>query len=123
MTGPLGLNQRIFDQIDLKKRITIGLFSLLLTFQYAQQQYLHFLLQPPRSGRYTFYLSGDDQCRLSISSDYSSKNLRMIAMFPRGLWTRRNQWNKYVSYINRSSIVVGIDITCVRRSVISETVD
>jgi hypothetical protein len=94
-----------------------------LTFPNTQQQYSHFLLQPPRSGRYTFYLSGDDQCRLSISSDYSSKNLRMIAMFPRGLWTRRNQWNKYVSNINRPSIVVGIDITCIRSSVISETVD
>ena len=50
--------------------------------------------QPPRTGRYTFYLSGDDQCRLAISTDYTKRNLRMIAMFPKGLWTKRNQWNK-----------------------------
>jgi hypothetical protein len=93
--------------------LMVNSFCELLSFPNPRQQYLHFLLQPPRSGRYTFYLSGDDQCRLSISSDYTSKNLRMIAMFPRGLWTKRNQWNKYVSNIHCSSIVFGMDITCI----------
>ena len=66
--------------------------------------YLYFILfdtlilmilpQAPETGDYTFYVSGDDQCRLSISTDRDPKNLRQIVQFRNRLWTRPNQWEK-----------------------------
>ena len=58
-------------------------------------QYNYFIFsQAPETGQYTFYVAGDDQCRLSISSDRDPKNLRQIVQFRNGLWTRPNQLDK-----------------------------
>ncbi|CAB4003297.1 Hypothetical predicted protein [Paramuricea clavata] len=48
----------------------------------------------PETGSYTFYGAGDDQCRLSISSDDNPKNLNQILQFKKGLWTNRDEWEK-----------------------------
>ena len=53
-----------------------------------------FFFQAPETGSYTFEATGDNQCRVSISSDENPKNLRKILQFKDGLWTGTNEWNK-----------------------------
>jgi hypothetical protein len=50
--------------------------------------------QAPETGTYTFYVSGDDQCQLSISTDENPNNLKMYILFPSGMWTKVNQYDK-----------------------------
>lgn len=52
-------------------------------------------VQPPVNGRYTFWLAGDDDCELWLSTDDNPKNKRKIAYIDG--WTRTYQWNKYDS--------------------------
>ncbi|CAB4023312.1 Hypothetical predicted protein, partial [Paramuricea clavata] len=49
----------------------------------------------PKTGTYVFYVSGDDQCKLSLSTDNKPEHLRTIVIFPKNFWTNRNQWNKH----------------------------
>jgi hypothetical protein len=71
----------------------------ILTWKVRIPNFFLSLIQPPRTGGYTFYVSGDDQCRLSISTDHTRKNLQMVVMFPKGLATGRFQWTKYVDFL------------------------
>jgi hypothetical protein len=48
---------------------------------------------PPSSGQYTFWISGDDNVELWLSTDSNPANKRKIA-YHTG-WTNRNEWTKY----------------------------
>jgi aryl-phospho-beta-D-glucosidase BglC (GH1 family) len=52
-------------------------------------------LYPPATGNYTFWISGDDNCQLWLSTDGSPSNASLIASVPG--WTDPRQWNKYSS--------------------------
>jgi len=45
---------------------------------------------PPVTGDYVFYISGDDQCHLYLSTDESPSNRRLIAQEP--VWNNARQW-------------------------------
>ncbi|NKI31908.1 Ig-like domain-containing protein [Croceivirga thetidis] len=50
-------------------------------------------LCPPESGVYYFWVSGDDESRLDISTDQNPANISTIANVPG--WTSSRQWNKF----------------------------
>lgn len=52
-------------------------------------------LHPPQTGWYTFWISGDDNCELRLSTDYDTSNVRTIASVPE--WTHLNEWGKFES--------------------------
>jgi hypothetical protein len=54
---------------------------------------IHGMLYAPVSGNYTFWISGDDNARLNLSTNELPDNKREIASVPG--WTRPNVWNKY----------------------------
>lgn len=51
------------------------------------------ILYPPVDGDYTFWVSGDDNTELWLSSDQSPVNRRLVAHVPG--WTSPRQWNKF----------------------------
>lgn len=52
-------------------------------------------IQPPSSGRYRFFVSGDDETQLHLSLSASPSDLRLIASVPSN--SSRNQFNKFSS--------------------------
>lgn len=52
-------------------------------------------LFPPVTGLYTFWIAGDDNCQLRLSTDGNPANAVLIAQVPG--WTDPRQWNKYSS--------------------------
>ena len=50
-------------------------------------------LYPPVTGDYTFWISGDDNCQLWLSTDGTEANAALIAYVSN--WTDSEQWNKY----------------------------
>ncbi|MEZ4713013.1 MAG: PQQ-dependent sugar dehydrogenase [Caldilineaceae bacterium] len=54
---------------------------------------VHGYLYPPVSGRYRFWIAGDDSAELWLSSDESPANVAIIASVPQ--WTRQREWDKY----------------------------
>lgn len=48
---------------------------------------------PPQTGQYTFWIAGDDQVELWLSTDDNPSNKRRIA-YHTG-WTNRREWTKY----------------------------
>ena len=50
-------------------------------------------LYPPATGNYTFWIAGDDNCELWLSSDGTPANANMIANVPG--WTNSRVWNKF----------------------------
>jgi hypothetical protein len=48
-------------------------------------------LVPPESGDYTFWVSGDDQCQLWLSTDETAANAQLIATV--GSWTSVDTWD------------------------------
>lgn len=50
-------------------------------------------LCPIQSSEYTFWIAGDDQSQLWLSSDSSSKNIQLVAWVPE--WTYHQEWEKY----------------------------
>jgi hypothetical protein len=50
---------------------------------------------PPVSGQYTFWISGDDETQLFLSTDETPANATMIANVP--TWTGSLQWNTFTS--------------------------
>lgn len=50
-------------------------------------------VHPPVSGDYTFWISGDDEGRLFLSSDDDAGNKKQIASAPG--WTGQRQWDKH----------------------------
>jgi hypothetical protein len=56
-------------------------------------QRMHGLLKAPQTGYYVFWIAGDDNSRLYLSSDDSHQNARLIAEVPE--WTNSREWGKY----------------------------
>jgi hypothetical protein len=50
-------------------------------------------LYPPTTGNYTFWISGNDNCELWLSTDGTPADAVMIASVPG--WTNSREWNKY----------------------------
>jgi hypothetical protein len=50
-------------------------------------------LSPPETGDYTFWVSGDDNCQLWLSTDVDPAKAVMIAQVPG--WTNVEEWGKY----------------------------
>jgi len=50
-------------------------------------------VHPPVTGEYTFWVSGDDETQLHLSSDATVENATLIARVPG--WTSYLQWTKY----------------------------
>lgn len=50
-------------------------------------------LRPPADGEYTFWIAGDDEAKLLLSSDQQPANARKIAFAPRATWPR--EWDRY----------------------------
>ncbi len=54
---------------------------------------IHGIFYAPETGRYIFWVSGDDGVQLNLSTDSSSANKREIASVPG--WTSPRQWDKF----------------------------
>jgi hypothetical protein len=80
----------------------------ILQQQVEKWSILLFSFQAPRTGRYTFYVAGDDECRMRISRNRSPRYLRKIIQFRRNLWTNPNQWNKYVGFLHPGCLSVAL---------------
>lgn len=52
---------------------------------------------PPSSGSYTFYISGDDNCRLLMSTNSSPSNLSSSPIASVPTWTSPKEWGKFPS--------------------------
>ena len=50
-------------------------------------------LYPPATGSYTFWIAGDDNCELWLSTDGTPANAALIAHVPG--WTNARQWDKF----------------------------
>lgn len=50
-------------------------------------------LEPPVTGHYSFWISGDDECELWLSTNESPGNVQKIATVP--FWTNIREWNKF----------------------------
>jgi glucose/arabinose dehydrogenase len=50
-------------------------------------------ITPPTNGNYVFWIAGDDNCLLSLSTNSSPSNKVSIASVPG--WTNPREWNKY----------------------------
>ncbi|MBN1766171.1 MAG: hypothetical protein JW860_12995 [Sedimentisphaerales bacterium] len=50
-------------------------------------------LYPPTTGDYTFWIAGDDNCELWLSTDGTSANAVLIANVP--VWTNHLEWDRY----------------------------
>src|SRR5262249_44124557 len=55
-------------------------------------QRIHGYLIPPITGNYTFWLSGDDQCQLYLSTNEQPENRQLIASV--NTWTFPREWTK-----------------------------
>jgi hypothetical protein len=52
---------------------------------------------PPATGSYTFWIAGDDNCQLWLSTDGSPANKSQIAYISGSGWTDSREWNKFSS--------------------------
>jgi signal transduction histidine kinase len=50
-------------------------------------------LRPPADGEYTFWIAGDDEAELFLSSNRDAANVKQIAFAPRATWPR--EWDRY----------------------------
>jgi hypothetical protein len=63
-------------------------------------------LYPPTTGDYTFWIAGDDNCQLKISTDGSPAHASIIAYV--NDWTEPRQWDKFTSQQSAAkSLVAG----------------
>lgn len=57
-------------------------------------------LYPPETGDYTFWIAGDDNCELWLSTDGTPANAVLIAEVPG--WTDSREWDKYIEQESES---------------------
>ena len=50
-------------------------------------------LYPPATGKYTFWIAGDDHCQLRLSTDGTPANVELVAEVVG--WTNPRQWDKF----------------------------
>mgnify|MGYP003835807941 CR=1 FL=1 len=65
---------------------------------------IHGYLYPPATGSYTFWIAGDDNCELWLSTDGTPTNAAMIANVPG--WTDSRVWTKYPSEQESSPVTM-----------------
>ena len=58
-------------------------------------QRMHGFIRAPFTGNYRFYIAGDDESQLYLSTDTDPANAVLIASLPD--WTHFREWNKYSS--------------------------
>lgn len=63
-------------------------------------------IHPPLTGQYRFWIAGDDECRLSLSTNDNSANAVMIARVPAGSWTDSRQWTKFPE---QASVLINLE--------------
>lgn len=68
-------------------------------------QRLRALVTAPATGNYIFWIAGDDNCELWLSSDASPANRELIASVPG--WTASRVWDKYSEQESKSIRLVG----------------
>ncbi len=56
---------------------------------------IHGYVHPPVSGAYTFWISGDDNCELWLSTDDDPANAQLIASVPG--WSNWRTWDRYAA--------------------------
>jgi len=61
-------------------------------------------LFPPETGDYTFWVSGDDNCELWLSTDEDPANAQMIASVE--TWTAHLEWNKEATQMSQVRTLV-----------------
>lgn len=83
-TFPDTPNSKVIINGDLESPVDIGSFF---------GRRMRGFLRAPATGDYTFYIAGDDNCQLWLSSDITVSNAVMIASSPS--WTSPYQWTKY----------------------------
>jgi len=68
---------------------------------------MHGWLHVPVAGDYTFWVAGDDNTELWLSTDQDPANVRLIASVP--VWTGLNEWSRYTS---QQSEPITLDTDC-----------
>jgi hypothetical protein len=71
----------------------------------AYGQRIHGYLLAPETGTYSFWIAGDDNSALYISSDTNPANATLVASVP--AWTSSRQWDKYGSQFGQRFLVAG----------------
>lgn len=61
-------------------------------------------LFPPETGDYTFWVAGDDNCELWLSTDEDPANVQMIANV--GTWTAHQEWYKETTQTSQPQALV-----------------
>jgi alpha-glucosidase len=89
--GDLLQDSRYPDSPDLEEEVT-RLVSPENTGDNYGQRLIGYIV-PPVSGRYRFFISGDDYCELWLSTDEQKDNLSLIAEVPG--WSLKGEWSKY----------------------------
>ncbi|MES2595270.1 MAG: Ig-like domain-containing protein [Verrucomicrobiota bacterium] len=64
-------------------------------------------IHPPVTGQYRFWIAGDDECRLLLSTNDSAANASMICQVPQGSWTASRDWTEYPAQASASINLVG----------------
>ncbi len=93
--GNTAFNTQAWDTLPVNY---VGYLSGLTTAQNVANSYSRRLtgtIVAPTTGAYEFYLAGDDEGRLYLSSDSSPANKSLIASH--SSWTNFQQWDKYSS--------------------------
>ncbi|GEP45049.1 hypothetical protein BGE01nite_43400 [Brevifollis gellanilyticus] len=62
-------------------------------------------VHPPVTGQYRFWIAGDDECRLLLSTNDSAANATMIAQVPQGGWTESRDW---IEYDSQASVLINL---------------
>jgi hypothetical protein len=64
-------------------------------------------LYPPTTGSYTFWIAGDDNCQLWLSTDGTPANKAQIAYINGSNWTNSREWTKYPSQQSSAKTLTG----------------
>ncbi len=84
--------------------IVTDYFEAPVNFAYDYGQRMHALFKAPATGNYIFWISGDDNSHLYLSSDNSQHNTTLIASVPG--WTNSREWGKYSEQKSSSQYLV-----------------
>ncbi|HOL31914.1 MAG TPA: Ig-like domain-containing protein [Anaerohalosphaeraceae bacterium] len=69
---------------------------------------IHGFIVPPATGSYTFWIAGDDNCQLWLSTDKNPGNAVKIAYIEGNpAWTDSRQWTKYASQKSSPILLTG----------------
>src|SRR3569833_3630846 len=102
---------RVGDQVEIEGRLSPFYKSfpdypdkpsgreMATTFEAPTDWAKHYLtrmrgyLRPPNDGQYTFWIAGDDEAELLLSTNENPANVKQIASTPRATWPR--EWERY----------------------------